>query len=423
MLFSKGNEDNKNKKNFLLKGLVVVIIILVISMITYPILKKIVIGLTNTAPVANILKLPIPVYGYKVGYKEAENFLGANADTEGYLVIPITVPEIEFTENLKVLKILNEGKKIKKGDVMALLAPHKLILEKDCSMQKKDDIIKQQIFIRTNYSEELERQNKTLAEKEDILKKISELYRGKFVSLPELEKAKDDVGNIQNYIYNLQKDFKEKMLSLETQKAALEKDLLKINKDLISLSIKSPIDGYITQKFVDEGAEILPKEKIIEVSMISPLKVLAHVSQIYLNKISLDSKVYIRFSESGKEHQGRISNINAVVEKKAQTFQVEILYENKEEKILPGTIAFVRFENASTKAFMIPKFAVVGMNDAPQVFVIKDNKAKACKVVLGEYYPFGLIEVKEGLQQGDIIIKSPLKYINDGTEVKILLIE
>jgi RND family efflux transporter MFP subunit len=286
-------------------------------------------------------------------------------------------------------------------------------------------------------SQEAEVVKNSLPEKREILKRVLELYEKKYVSLLDVDSAKNDIRNLETKLSGLQadlyainqemlageKDYKERKFTLEQEKSDLERDLKKTSNSLSALTIRSAIDGYVSEKFVSEGAEVLPKSKLLDISLYSPLRILAHLSHVYLTKINVGQEVYFRFSESGKDYKSTISNKYPTVDKKTQTFDVEILYENKDGKILPGTTAYVRFSEVDKKLLLIPKFSVAGLPEAPIVFIVKDQTAIARKVVLGEFYPFGLVEIREGIEEGEIIIKSPLKYVTDKTKVRILAVE
>jgi RND family efflux transporter MFP subunit len=437
------------KKNW--KSISLIIIVLAIIILAGPLVIKVLIGFKNRPSIANLLKLPIPVYAYKVSPKDSQSYLGANADTEGDKVINIMVPEVEVTESLKVGKIIERGTKVKKRDTLAILYSLNLNLNKELISKKLREIEDQLKFLSKNFletqkelltkkehvSQEAEVVKNSLPEKREILKRVLELYEKKYVSLLDVDSAKNDIRNLETKLSGLQadlyainqemlageKDYKERKFTLEQEKSDLERDLKKTSNSLSALTIRSAIDGYVSEKFVSEGAEVLPKSKLLDISLYSPLRILAHLSHVYLTKINVGQEVYFRFSESGKDYKSTISNKYPTVDKKTQTFDVEILYENKDGKILPGTTAYVRFSEVDKKLLLIPKFSVAGLPEAPIVFIVKDQTAIARKVVLGEFYPFGLVEIREGIEEGEIIIKSPLKYVTDKTKVRILAVE
>ncbi len=440
----------KNDKKYQ-KRIFLTMIILAIIVLAGPLILKILIGFKNRPSVANLLKLPIPVYGYKVGYKDSQSYLGANADTEGYTIIQIMAPELEVPESLKVLKIIDRGIKVKKEETLALLQSFNLNLSKEIAIKKLKDVEEELKNLKRSHLEtqkefSLKKDNilkeivslkKSLSDKNDILRRMLELYDKKYVSLLEVDSVKTEIRtlemqlsgqqtelhNTHNDILADEKQYQGKSFSLELDKLNLEKELKKIYSILQNLNVRAPIDGYISEKFISEGAEVFPKTKLLELSLYSPLRILAHISHVYLTKIKVGQEVYFRFSESGKDYKSTITNKYPTVDKKTQTFDVEILYENKDGKILPGTTAYVRFSEVDKKLLLIPKFSVVGLPEAPVVFVIQDHMAIARKVVLGEFYPFGLVEIREGIQEGEVVIKSPLKYIHDKTKVRILAVE
>ena len=69
-------------------------------------------------------------------------------------------------------------------------------------------------------------------------------------------------------------------------------------------------------------------------------------------------------------------------------------------------------------ALNIPSSAVVEVSGADQVFVVRDSRARAVPVQVGQRCGAS-VEILRGLQQGDRVILFPSDRVVDGTRVRI----
>lgn len=69
---------------------------------------------------------------------------------------------------------------------------------------------------------------------------------------------------------------------------------------------------------------------------------------------------------------------------------------------------------------MVPEIAILPENDQMYVFTISpENVVKRLKVVIGRRRA-GAVEVLEGLQEGDIVVKEGIQDLRDGAKVKVV---
>jgi multidrug efflux pump subunit AcrA (membrane-fusion protein) len=99
---------------------------------------------------------------------------------------------------------------------------------------------------------------------------------------------------------------------------------------------------------------------------------------------------------------------------------VEAEVENSEGLLKPGQFATVRITQSKPEpAVMIPVSAVKTDGDINRVYVVKDGAAREKLVQLG-LLENDIIQVKQGIAEGDVVVTSNLGNLSDGAFVRVL---
>ncbi len=184
--------------------------------------------------------------------------------------------------------------------------------------------------------------------------------------------------------------------------------------------ITTPISGIVTARNVNIGNYVSMGKIVANVVDISKLKVelnLAEKDAFHLkpgDKAKITTDVY-----PGIKFNGKIDNISAKADA-AHTYPVEISLSNsKEHPLKAGMFARVTFVSATEgKALVIPREALLGSIKEPQVFVVNNGLAKLKNVVIGSEYD-NLLEVKEGISEGEQVVTNGQNNLKDGYKISV----
>ena len=70
------------------------------------------------------------------------------------------------------------------------------------------------------------------------------------------------------------------------------------------------------------------------------------------------------------------------------------------------------------QAVLVPEQAVLAEGDSTYVFTVADDRATRRKVQLGQREA-GKVEVLDGLEAGEVVVRAGLQRMRDGVEVRI----
>jgi Cu(I)/Ag(I) efflux system membrane fusion protein len=114
---------------------------------------------------------------------------------------------------------------------------------------------------------------------------------------------------------------------------------------------------------------------------------------------------------------GKVISVVPQADAQTDTFEVWVQVDNKEQVLLPGMSAFVNIQG-QTRAFVVPRLAVLDADHQARVFQIRDGHA-----VMSDVHVIGRDEdsifVDSGVVPGETIVLFPLGKLHDGQGVHV----
>ncbi|MEN6311906.1 MAG: efflux RND transporter periplasmic adaptor subunit [Acidobacteriota bacterium] len=184
--------------------------------------------------------------------------------------------------------------------------------------------------------------------------------------------------------------------------------------------IKAPIGGVVTARHVNVGATVAPGTPIVDMVDISRLKTTLAVGERDAFALKVGDPVSVTLDVyPGRSFPGTIKAIGAKADA-AHNFPVEVTLANSEEAPLrAGLFARVLFSSLTGReALTIPREALIGSVRDPSVYVIDGATARLRRLTLGEEAG-DLLEVREGLREGERVVVSGQNNLRDGAAVVV----
>ncbi len=213
-------------------------------------------------------------------------------------------------------------------------------------------------------------------------------------------------------------------LQAKNNKEGLERRLQTLQAQIRSSSIIAPFSGIVEELFMKRGQNAMPGMPVLRLVSTSQVKVVADVSESYLNKVKQGDNVKVYFPSLDKETDGTISLIGQTINPENRTFKAEIWLANMNGQLKPDLLARVRLKNyEKIQATAIPT-NIIQKDKAGQFVFITDEKngkitAKKIRLKTGDTYK-NRTEIKEGLQGTEKLIDDGFRDVTEGEEVKIV---
>lgn len=243
----------------------------------------------------------------------------------------------------------------------------------------------------------------------------------------EADRAKATLDRLYNEYQRNQELFERELIAAEAfQNSQYEYESQKATYDLAALnleytSVKSPISGVISRRFVKAGNMIGTDQQMYRVTDFSPLQAILHIPEHEMSKIRKDQRAELRVDALPNEtFVGHVERISPVVDSETGTFKVTIFVDETRDLLRPGMFGRVKIVyDTRQNTRMIPKSAVISEDLAQSVYVIKDSLA--FKKVIQTGYTNGLnVEVLDGLDDGEMVVTIGQGSLQDSSKVSVI---
>jgi RND family efflux transporter MFP subunit len=206
----------------------------------------------------------------------------------------------------------------------------------------------------------------------------------------------------------------QQLAAVEQQKASLALS----KKALTDTVVRSPISGAVKEKHVSRGAYLTVNGKIVTLVKINPLRLRADIPESSAAAVRTGQTINVTVDAfPGRRFTGRVVRIGPSLDEKTRALTVEAEVANSGNLLRPGMFAKSRLiTSANAPAVMVPQRAVASAAGLSKVFVIENGKAVE-RIVKTGAIDGDLIEITEGVKDGDIIATSNLDKLLTGAVV------
>jgi len=187
----------------------------------------------------------------------------------------------------------------------------------------------------------------------------------------------------------------------------------------------APFDGVVTARNTDVGALINAGQstgsQLFRVADTSRLRVYVQVPEPFAPQTRPGVEAQLHFNEHpGTVYPAKVTRTSQALDPALRTLQVELLVDNSQGELFPGSYAEVHFRlPGKTSTLRIPATALVFRAPGLQVATVQQNNRVKLKSI-DEGRDFGTaVEVVNGLAADDVIIVNPPDSIADDEQVRV----
>jgi multidrug efflux pump subunit AcrA (membrane-fusion protein) len=191
--------------------------------------------------------------------------------------------------------------------------------------------------------------------------------------------------------------------------------------NLTNATIRAPITGIISKRFLDRGAFVTTTAPLIRIVAMDSVKVIVHVVEGDLAQLRPGSNAEIGVDTYPDElFRGSVIRISPTVDPESRTADVEIQMDNKDHRLKPGMFARVSLVvQRRDDVLVLSKDSLLRESGPARVFVHDSGKALLREVRLGLEGEQD-VEILSGLQDGDEVIVAGQYELTNGMPVNVI---
>lgn len=184
-------------------------------------------------------------------------------------------------------------------------------------------------------------------------------------------------------------------------------------------TVRAPFSGTVGLRSVSEGTYLSPETVVANLVNINPVKVTFSVSEQYMNKVKINSRLGFTVAGDNKQYTARVYAIEPGLDATTRTLQLRALADNPDGQLRPGAFANIQLPLSKMEnAILIPTQAVVPVQNGKKVFIVKNGKAKETMIETSIRTDTEVL-VTSGLQNGDTVLTTGVLSLKNGIPVKV----
>jgi membrane fusion protein (multidrug efflux system) len=215
-------------------------------------------------------------------------------------------------------------------------------------------------------------------------------------------------------------------LEAKTRYEAQKKQLAQMRRQLAKTKIYAPFNGTIDQVFANQGANVAPGvTPILRIVNLNSMYVEADVPENYLTSVTKGSKAVVEIPVLGQSQITSIRQTGSYIQPSNRTFRVEAPLDNPNGDIKPNLVAKLNvIDYTNPEALMVPR-RILRQNAEGEyfVFALSNSEGENSYAAEQRFVELGkskneMIEITQGISQGDLLIDEGVSLLEPNQKVK-----
>jgi membrane fusion protein (multidrug efflux system) len=215
-------------------------------------------------------------------------------------------------------------------------------------------------------------------------------------------------------------------LEAKTRYEAQKKQLAQMRRQLAKTKIYAPFNGTIDQVFANQGANVAPGvTPILRIVNLNSMYVEADVPENYLTSVTKGSKAVVEIPVLGQSQITRIRQTGSYIQPSNRTFRVEAPLDNPNGDIKPNLVAKLNvIDYTNPEALMVPRRILRQNAEGVYfVFALSNSEGENSYAAEQRFVELGkskneMIEITQGISQGDLLIDEGVSLLEPNQKVK-----
>ena len=197
------------------------------------------------------------------------------------------------------------------------------------------------------------------------------------------------------------------------------KQIEQTGRPVRTLTLYSPVSGFVTQKMAVQGMKVMPGEKIFDIADLSTLWIIADIYEYELSFVKVGQPARITLSYfPGKELSSKIDYIYPTISADTRTAKIRLMLPNPGGQLKPQMFTNVEIRINLGQKLVIPESAVIDTGTSQVVYVDKGEGVFEPREVELGLRADGAVEVLRGIKAGEKVVSSANFLIDSEAQFK-----
>jgi multidrug efflux pump subunit AcrA (membrane-fusion protein) len=182
-------------------------------------------------------------------------------------------------------------------------------------------------------------------------------------------------------------------------------EIARTGQPMRALRIRSPADGYVTQKSAVQGLYVQPGTPLFEIADLSSIWVLADVYEYEIGRVREGQKArFAVASYPGETFEGRVQFVYPTVDTASRTLRLRLELKNPGLRLRPGMYGDVALDLDAAEGLAVPREAVVDTGESQYVFVDRGGGRFEPRIVKTGMRSGDQVQILDGVSEGETVV-------------------
>jgi HlyD family secretion protein len=318
----------------------------------------------------------------------------------------LVAPEVE---GFRVLELkVDEGDRVRKGDVLAILVQESL----DAQIAQKEAMLARWEAAISQSESQIADMSAKLAEAQANFERAKPLKTSGYLSGTTYDQREAAARSAEAQLAAARGGLK----LAQAEKAQVEAQRRELVWKRTNTAVTAPADGLISRRTARIGGMASgAAEPMFRIIARSEVELDAEVIETELAKVAAGQKARVNVAGVG-DVAGTVRLVSPEVDKQTRLGRVRVFL-GDDARLRIGTYARGAIDTAKSQGLAVPSAAVIFDTHGAYVQVVRDGRVVRRDVKTG-LIARGLVEVRQGLSEGDVIVARAGTFLRDGDAVR-----
>ena len=214
----------------------------------------------------------------------------------------------------------------------------------------------------------------------------------------------------------------EGLTAAQAQLALVEAQMADVDLRLLRTNVIAPVAGKVTQKNAMIGAiASAAGQPMFIIAREGRLELIADIAEVDILDLKVDQPAVMKVVGAAEPLTGKVRLVEPTLDRATRLGKVRIALDDS-SAVREGMFAEAEIIVAQRTTLAVPVSAIGGTSDAPSVFRVTDGIVEQIEVQVG-IREGGMIEILDGLAEGDTIVAKAGAFVRDGDKINPILAE
>lgn len=185
--------------------------------------------------------------------------------------------------------------------------------------------------------------------------------------------------------------------------------------------VRAPFDGVVSERKVSAGDTAAIGKELVKVIDPTSMRFAGRVSADKIAQVRIGQPVSFRINGyGGQEFRGKVTRVDPAANDVTRQVEVLVAFADSNQPRVSGLYAEGNIESTTINALTLPEGALVKAGDKSYAWRVTGKALKRVDLNVGKRdQRTGNYEVRAGLAEGDVIMRSPNSSFRDGQVIEM----